>query len=286
MPRESVDHLSLPDRLLARAADIRTRLSRSLSLRIEQLRAALGIRRGVHHGNAYFKELTAQRLARALSSRPNSPGSKDYRVTFPDGVKQIIRCTRQRCYADLMGHDHLHRLARAAPMLRPGSRVLEIASAPMLTGYTGWWLARIVGESGSVVSLIPDDQGARFAARRYETPNLSLEHLPGPASDALSGEIDGAFDAIIHLGLPESPAQRDALMQELWRVLAPGGWMLAGLRLTDDPTDEAIHNLRSHLAKMGHIIDDAAAAQRNGPVMDVFLKKETQQPEGNRGPGQ
>jgi SAM-dependent methyltransferase len=257
-----------------RLREARSRAARQIALWVEHARSSLGIRRGLHAEHAYFKELTAERLARALAARPSARGHKDYRVTFADGSKQIIRCTRDRCYADLMGREMLHRYARVAPILRPGARVLEIASPPMTTGYTGDWLARMVGHSGAVVSIIPDEQGARFAQRRYPLPNLSFEHLPPLTSiqDALNGETDHAFDAIIHLGLPAHHAQRDPLMRELWRVLAPNGWMLAGINITTDPNDEPMHSLRRHLESLGRIIEPAHTPA--GPVLDILLRKQ------------
>lgn len=270
-----------------RLAEARSRAVRTVILWVEHARAALGIRRGVHapEGGVYYKELSAQRLGRALSTRGD--GFKKYRITFDDagkgrgGSKQIVRCTRDRCYADLMGPEHLHRLERVAPLIRPGSRILEIATPPMLTGYTADWLARMVGESGAVVSLIADEEGAAFAPRRYARPNLSIEPLTGTVPEALAGEIDNAFDAIIHLALPVDPGPRDILMREMLRVLAPGGWMLAGVRLTDDPSDAAMQNLRAHLSAMGA---DLGGSNTLGPgadaphLVDVVLTKETTPP--------
>jgi hypothetical protein len=266
-----------------RLRDIRSRAARQITLWFEQVRSSLGIRRGLHAGPCYYKELTSERLGRALAARRSgakgTPGFKDYRVTFAGGSKMIIRCTRERCYADLMGDEGLYRYARIGEILRPGSRVLEIASQPMTTGYTGAWLAQMAGDSGAVVSLMPDEQGARFASRRYPAPNLSLEHVPpgddhGAAAIAqtLAGETDGAFHAVVHLGLPAEPRHRDQLMRELWRVLAPGGWMLAGVRLTDDPADEAVQSLRRHLASMGQVVESTDGGA--GTVLDVLLRKQ------------
>ncbi len=285
--------------LRVRFSATRTRAVHQLALWIEHARSSLGIRRGRHIGTCYFKELTAQRLGRALAARRGggsggtragggAPGFKDFRVTFADGTKMVIRCTRQRCYADLMGDDGLHRYARVGHMLRPGSRILEICSAPLTTGYTGAWLARMTGESGGVVSIIPDEQGARFAAQRYDFRNLSIEpidaaddHGAAAIAQALAGETGGAFHAVIHLGLPTQPRHRDALMRELWRVLAPGGWMLAGVKLTDDPADEAVQSLRRHLAGMGQVIEPSPpeANADASPVLDVLLRKRAEEGE-------
>lgn len=288
MPQTRVISRSLSSRVLAardRARSTRTRCSNQIALWLESIRSSLGIRRGLHTGTCYYKELTSERLGRALAARRTTPdgatgnGFKDYRVTFESGSKMVIRCTRDRCYADLMGAVGLHRYARIQSILRPGSRVLEICTAPMTTGYTAAWLAHMTGDSGAVVSITPDEQGARFAARRYDAPNLSIEHII-PADDfgtaaiaqTLAGETSGAFHAIVHLGLPAEPRHRDPLMRELWRVLAPGGWLLAGIKLTDDPGDDAIQSLRRHLAGMGEVIEPIDAAP--SAVLDVLLRKQ------------
>jgi protein-L-isoaspartate O-methyltransferase len=285
VPSSAPTSPALPHRLARlrdRLREARTRTIHQIALWLEHARSSLGIRRGLHANTCYFKELTSERLSRALAARRSggdgTPGFKDYRVTFGDGSKMVIRCTRQRCYADLMGDDGLHRYARVGHILRPGSRVLEVCSEPMTTGYTGAWLAHMTGESGAVVSIIPDEQGARFAARRYELPNLSVEpitpgddHGAAAIAQTLAGETNGAFHAIVHLGLPTEPRHRDALMRELWRVLAPGGWMLAGVRLSDDPADEAVQSLRRHLAGLGQILDPSDSGA--SPILDVLLRK-------------
>ncbi|MBY0313201.1 MAG: class I SAM-dependent methyltransferase [Phycisphaerales bacterium] len=224
------------------------RLLRLATLWFEQCRAAAGLRRGITlgdwSGSAYYKELSAERLARALS--PRGRGHKDYRVTFPDSSKLVIQCSRERLYADLVGPEGLARYVVLKDVLRTGMRVLEIAAPPMHTGHTAAWLTRAValagsgaggdGESattgvGGVVSINPDEQAVRFAVKRYPLPNLSIEYEPHSPADALVGETDGAFDAVVWLGLPTGPdhhAGRVAMLSECWRVLAQGGWLLAG----------------------------------------------------------
>ena len=260
-----------------------SRLSRLTQVWAERARSAMGVRRGVHStdGAAYFKELSAEPLADALGERGR--GFKDYRVTFADGSKQMIRCSRERCYADLMGAEGLHgvdgldRLVRIVPILRPGGRILEIASPPMTTGYSGVWLARLVGGSGAVVSLVTDEQGARFAARRYAVANLSIEHVADAADplEALGGETNGAFDAIIHLGLPEDSAKRERSLRDLWRVLRPGGWMLVSLGSKDE---SATKGFRETLAEMGQMIEDADASGQ-ASSHDLLVRRRAESPE-------
>jgi hypothetical protein len=270
----------------SRLTEARARLGRSIAVWLEQARASLGIRRGFHADGAdvYYKELSAERLARALAARTGKRGRgyKDYRVTFPDGFKLFIRCTRSRCYADVMGADGLHRYERIGSIVRPGSRVLEVAAEPMTTGYSAEWLSRMVGASGAVVSVTSDEESARFAVRRYALPNLSIEHarMPGDEpgagpslGDILAGETDSAFDSVLALALPEDGAARDAMMREVWRVLRPGGWMLAGIRGVEDGRDPRSVSLKSVLASRGQIIDPAEGVVPGGPPGEVLVRK-------------
>jgi SAM-dependent methyltransferase len=219
-------------RLADRARDARLRAVYTLALWLDKSRAALGLRRGRHAGGVYYKELSPVRLARALSRR--GPGHKDYRVTFPGGAKQVIRASHARCYADLTGAEGVHRYVRLAHAVRPGSRVLEVAAPPALTGYTADYLGALVGPSGAVVALVPDEEGARFAQARYARDNVGVEHLPGPLEGALAGETNGAFDAAIALGLDTLPEGPEHALRELWRALAPAGWLAVGLTSDDD----------------------------------------------------
>lgn len=187
----------------------------------------------------YYKELTSEPLARALSKKGS--GKKDYRVTFAGGDKMIVRCSAERCYADVMGPEGLSRWTRLEPLLRPGSRVLEICGAPACTGYTSAWLARTVGESGAVLAVIADEQGAAFAARRYARPNLAFEAMDRPLREVLSGETDNSFDAVV-CALPEGPGiDPQTAMAEAWRVVAPGGWIaLLGRAPLDELVEQTV----------------------------------------------
>jgi len=228
---------------------------------IENARSSLGIRRGFRAEGVYYKELTAERLGPALAARRHAgPGSKDYRATFADGSKMLIRCSRSRCYADLMGPEGIDRYTRIAPILRPGSRVIDVACPPMTTGYCAAWLARMVGPSGAVVSVIDDDEGARFAPKRYALSNLSFER--GPIAGALVGETDGAFDAVICLGLPRDDDQQAAHLKELWRIVRHGGWMLAGLSPSPNTIPGEPGTLREELSRLGSLIQPADGAGR------------------------
>lgn len=257
----------MPDTTLS---TLRLRLTRAVVPIVEECRAAVGIRRGIRAGGVYYKELTPERLQRALSKR--GTGHKDYRVTFPDGSKQVIRCSAMRCYADLMGVEGHRRLARICTFVRPGSRVLEIVGLPYATGFTSVALAAAVGRSGAVVSQLTDSQGAAFARLRYALPNLSIEPAaPEGPLDALVGEVDGAFDAVACLHGSARPDALPALATELWRLVRPGGWMVIGVaRGEAEALAAAMDTLsREHGAETELISD----ADEPGGTSDALLRK-------------
>lgn len=258
-------------------SNLRLRLTRAIVPIVEECRSAIGIRRGVHAGGLYYKELTPERLQRALSKR--GTGHKDYRVTFPDASKQIVRCSANRCYADLMGIEGHRRLARICALVRPGSRVLEIVGLPYATGYTSVAFARATGQSGAVVSLLTDSQGTSFARRRYVLPNLSIEPAdPEQPLGSLIGEVDGAFDAVICLHGAAKPEALPALAIDLWRLVRPGGWLVIGVsRGEADALATAMDTLsRDHSAEAELISD----SDEPGGTSDALLRKPAPPPRG------
>ncbi|MBX3386470.1 MAG: methyltransferase domain-containing protein [Phycisphaeraceae bacterium] len=178
-------------------------------------------RRGVRVAGVWYKELTATPMHRALRPPPRGPGYKDYRVTFADGSKQVIRCSAGEVYADLMGSVGLGHLHTIAGMIRPGWRVLEVGSG---SGYRAAWLASVVGPSGSVVALGQTREPVEYAIRRYRLPNVAFE-VASPQS--LSGEIDGAFDCVVVSTRIDGTAEGEGALREVWRVLSPGGLLVA-----------------------------------------------------------
>lgn len=222
----------------------RRRITVAIGNALENLRSALGIRRGVHVRGpdggtiVYYKELAPIRLHRALSRR--GPGFKDYRATFARGPKLVVRCSPDVCLADLMGPEALYLYAQAAPHIRPGMRILEIAPRLMASGYGAAFLADLTGPSGAVVSLVSDRVLAEFAALRYRADNLSIEWLNADLISVLAGETDGSFDAVLALDPigagPADPPEPDVLI-ELWRVLRQGGVLVIGRTGTDDALD-------------------------------------------------
>ncbi|MBC7771526.1 MAG: methyltransferase domain-containing protein, partial [Pyrinomonadaceae bacterium] len=188
----------------------------------EETRARLGVRRSFRVGNFYYKETSTVPLWRSLS--PQGGGVKEYRITYADGSKQYIHCTPDRVYADAMGAVLLPEFHRVASMIRPGQRVVCL---PGGTGYCPAWLGEQVGSSGAVVSIEADKESVLYAQKRYAGANIA--HETGTFA-SLRGETDGSFDAAISIS--HVPQESDAqVLRELWRVIAPGGWMLVGRTL-------------------------------------------------------
>lgn len=194
-----------------------------------RLRALLGVRRGFRVADVYYKETGTELLWRALSRKGS--GAKEYRVTWPDRTKQLIHCTPGRVYADITGPPLLPHYERAMALVRPGMRVLDLACG---TGYGAAWLCIRVGPSGAVVAVDPDEESIIYAQKRYPTRNVAFEV---GNEGSLSGETDGAFDAVFSLQVLSGGQNDDSLLRELWRVTGSGGFMMVG-RKTSGGADE------------------------------------------------
>lgn len=203
------------------------------------LRRALGIRQTLAVGGTRYREHSTETLRSALSRR--GTGRKAYEVTFRDGTRMTIECTRERTFADLAPPPTLPMLLRTERLLRPGMRVLMI---PCGTGYGAALVAGRVAPSGAVVAIDPDPQSVDYARHRYPIQNISFE-CGGLAE--LCGEADGAFDAVVAIEPRAQPPDEPCLI-ELWRLVAPGGWMLAAHGSAAPETDRA-QSLRDLLAR-------------------------------------
>ncbi len=194
------------------------RAMRRTARMVEQLRAALGLGRTLHVAGVRYTETTSESLRRALSRRGS--GVKEFLAEFPSGERMVLQCTSSRVYADLMEARLLPCYEMLLPYLRPGMRVLDFGCG---TGYGSAWLLDAVGPSGAVVAVDRDTQSVQYAQHRYASPNAAFEE---GWVNALSGEIDGAFDLVVSLDAMREEDDAHAAIRELWRVLRPGGWML------------------------------------------------------------
>ncbi|MEQ8317486.1 MAG: class I SAM-dependent methyltransferase [Phycisphaerales bacterium] len=185
-----------------------------------------------------YEELDAVPLRRALARGMG----KRYRVRFPDRAKMVLEVSGARPIADLLGETDLGEFTLIDPLMRPGDRVLLLHAG---TGHGAAWLSERLGPTGALVALEPDATSVRYARHRYHPANTSLEvcdlHSPTNAPPALAGELDGAFDGIVHRRLPGDGPQRDAQLRECWRLLSPGGVMTVLLALPSghhDPRED------------------------------------------------
>jgi len=186
----------------------------------DALRSLLGLHRRFAVDGVRYTERGAESLRRALSRR--GPGRKDFDVSFPGGAAMRIRATPWREYADLG-------LARLRPvyasvdrLIRPGMRLLDAGAG---TGYGAAWLVERVGPSGAVVALERDRESVRYAAARYPAPNVAFEC---GWLESLTGETDGSFDGVVCCDAIRDRDDPEKALTELWRLVAPGGWMLIG----------------------------------------------------------
>lgn len=181
------------------------------------LRRLLGLRASLVFQGVRYRECSTGSLRHALSKRGS--GHKDYDVTFRNGSHMRIRCTRERAFADLVHPPTLPVLLRVERLLRPGMRALVYPSG---TGLGAAMIAGRVAPSGSVVAIEGDAQSVEFARNRYPIQNVSYEC--GGIGE-LRGEVDGAFDAAVVV-YPDDTGPAEGDLAELWRIIAPGGWLL------------------------------------------------------------
>ncbi|MEQ8843920.1 MAG: class I SAM-dependent methyltransferase [Phycisphaerales bacterium] len=202
--------------------------------------------------NVRYEEIDPLPLRRALAKGI----SKRYRIRFPSGAKMALEVGHARPIADLMGTQDLGEFSVVDPLMRPGDRVLLLHAG---TGYGPHWLSNRLGPTGALVALDPDSTSIRYAKHRYHSANTALEvcDLNQPtAPAALNGELDGAFDAIIHRRIPAHEPTAQAQLKECWRLLAPGGALavlLAAPSGHHDPReDPRLASLQDQLQQIAH----------------------------------
>lgn len=191
------------------------------------LRRFLGMRRSFVVDRVRYRERQATPLRRAFS--PSGPGHKDFDVLFPSGESMRIRATPSRRYADIAGVPEQRHAQLIESLIAPGMRICCLHCR---TGWVGAVAAISAGPSGAVFACDRDHESIRYARRRYPLENIAFE-IGG--EELLAGELDGAFDAAIALGNPATDAPRRSTrgvevaehpLDELWRVVRPGGWVL------------------------------------------------------------
>jgi len=209
-----------------------------------------------------YEPLTVERIERALARR----GSKDYAVTFPGGRRMRIHCTRRRGYADLGSARGLDVLARIEDRIRPGDRLLLIPSG---TGALCPRLSHLVGPSGALVALDDDRESVGYARLRYPLTNVSFE-IGG--IEALAGELDHAFDAVLAFDPVDDPDRAEYLAGELWRLVVPGGFLAAWAagpdRHSGGDAPDAARTFLSALSRLAGGTEDAGSSAPAGSGSD------------------
>lgn len=209
-----------------------------------RVRYLLGLRRTIRAGPVRYRERTAEPLRHALSRK--GTGAKEYDAHFDEGPPMRIHATARRIYADLAGPRLLSHFQSASEWLTPGMRVLLLEGG---TGYAAEWVTERVGPSGAVVSLDRDEEAVVFARRRYRLPHVAYEH---GGLEALSGETDGAFDAVFAVDALERSEDLSRALGELWRVVGQGGWLLVAA-----PTESGSVAARAEADRLGTILSAA-----------------------------
>jgi ubiquinone/menaquinone biosynthesis C-methylase UbiE len=105
--------------------------------------------------------------------------------------------------------------------VRPGARVLDVGCGPI--GILRL-LSEKVGPSGAVVGLERERRFVELA--RYEIERLGLQNVQVIEADALDSGLESESFDLVHerLVLVNVP-EREALLSEMFRLTAPGGWV-------------------------------------------------------------
>lgn len=125
---------------------------------------------------------------------------------------------------------HCVRYRYAAGFVRPGDRVLDVACG---LGYGSRMLYE-TSQAGSVLGVDLSDFGINYAVAHYGLPG-KVEYAVGDA-ESLNDIADASIDFIAAFETIEHVPHPDRYLQELKRVLAPGGRVM--LCAPNDWTDE------------------------------------------------
>jgi len=224
-----------------------------------------------------YRERSGVSIRRALSE--HGSGVKEYDVRFPwvdsEGRRNMrIRYTSSRPFGDV-GHDPRTGLyAQVLDLITPGLRVLEIGCG---SGSGSSMLAASVGPSGGLVAVDRDGQAIRFARQRHRSDHCAFEN--GWIEEALLGEIDGGFDAVVGVDVfrgidDDDGGGKDCVVQELARVLRAGGIGGIGGALVAIGSDEAeFEEVQRRLVEGGFVVERALlACPRSGWVGAVLRR--------------
>lgn len=226
----------------------------------------LGLRRSFVVDGVRYTERSTEPLRRSLSRKGG--GLKEYDAVFADGLKLRLHCTPARVYADLSGAALLPLYELVEDLLRPGMRVLELGCG---TGYGAAWLLERVGPSGAVVALDRDRESVKYSQRRYPAANAAFEQ---GGIETLNGELGGGFDAVLALRGLESQPALDATLRELWRVVAPGGWLLIAEPLqTESPSGEPLEAVLRRVVTEPARAEEPDEQDKQAPALQAMVTR-------------
>ncbi|HVE67764.1 MAG TPA: methyltransferase domain-containing protein [Solirubrobacteraceae bacterium] len=143
-------------------------------------------------------------------------------------------------------------LVRAALAAQPGERIVDVGCGP---GFYVSELLDAVGDAGAVTGVDPAPAMLELAAARCQgRPNAEL-HEAGATDLPLP---DAAFDAAVSVQVLEYVPDVEAALREIFRVLRPGGrvvawdvdWGSVSIRTADPERQERI--LRAWDAHVAH----------------------------------
>lgn len=146
----------------------------------------------------------------------------------------------QELMNDDIGFEHLHRYHSIAPLLK-GKKVLDIACGE------GYGTAIIAQFATSVVGVDVDTEVISAALDKYTTRYPNVNFMAGSASNMPLK--DKLFDVVVSLETIEhlSVEMQHHFMEEVKRVLLPGGILVMSTPDKEDYSDKFDHNNPFHL---------------------------------------
>lgn len=148
--------------------------------------------------------------------------------------------------------------------LDPAARVLDVACGP---GNTTRRLLRTLGPDGRITGL--DAAPAMIARARADTDDPRVDYVEGDAT-AMPFE-DGTFDGVTCLGALYLVEDAEAVLDELVRVVAPGGRVVVLTSVHRGPGP--LHGLADALTRPAGMrvfgADEVTAALRERGLVDV-----------------
>ncbi len=148
--------------------------------------------------------------------------------------------------------------------LAPGARVLDVACGP---GNTTRRLLRTLGPDGRITGL--DAAPAMIARARADTDDPRVDYIQGDAT--AMPFADGAFNAVTCLGALYLVEDAEAVLDELVRVVAPGGRVVVLTSVHRGPAP--LHGLADALMRPAGMrvfgADEVTAALRDRGLVHV-----------------